>query len=138
MLCYEWQLGCAKYFPNGKLLHIFRDLFLFIFRYVGGLISTLLHQKPFLLLWQNLKSQKISICRFANFLKFDMKNLLTFGRYPNSKINPYQTGKKTYLEVFFKFCHIRWNPLRASHHLSNLSGKKIKKKKGTIPQIVHV
>ena len=137
MLCalgHEWQLGCAKYLPNGKLLHIFRVLFLFSGMWC--LISILLHHC--LLLWQNVKSKKISVSRFANFMKFEIKTFWHFEDIEQQNKSIANSKKIIPRSNFcrFNFCCIIWNHFRASYHLSKLSSKN--KKKEPLPQIDQV
>ena len=68
-------------------------------------------QKPFLLFWQNLKWQNISICQFKKVLTFDLEKLLLFEilkaeGYPNGKqIVPYQVSYKFHICYWVLFAN---------------------------------
>ena len=63
-------------------------------------------QKPFLLFWQNMKWQKISICQFKKGLTFGLGKLLPFEilmakGYKKTKKIPYQRGIHVFLVSLF-------------------------------------
>ena len=101
-LGHEWQLVCAKYFPNGKLLHIFRDLFLFIFRYVVVWFQLFCIRSNFFYYDKTWNPKKYPFADLQTFWNLIWK---TFWHLEDiqirSKINPYQMAKNSYMEVLF-------------------------------------
>lgn len=98
-----------------------------------------------------IRSQFFYYDKTWNRKKYPFADLQTFWNliwtpFDISKISKQQNksisnGKKIIprsIFCHFNFCCIRWNHLRASYHLSNLSSKNIKKKKEPLPQIVQV